>query len=81
MARSDKLRKRFLTRPRDFSWSEMVRMLKGFGYKEYEGRGSRTFFRGEGLPQIRLHRPHPENTIPMYAMDDVKEVLQSEGLI
>jgi hypothetical protein len=33
MARRDKLLLRFLSKPKDFTWQELVSLLEGFGYR------------------------------------------------
>jgi predicted HTH transcriptional regulator len=81
MSQTEKLKKRFLSLPSDFTWEELSRMLRDLGYVEAEGSGSRKCFRGEGLPQLRLHKPHPRNEIKGYAMKQVKKLLEDEGLL
>lgn len=81
MASSEKLMHRFRSQPSDFKWNEMVRLLRHLGYTEYDGSGSRKCFRGEGLPQIRLHRPHPKPIMPKYAVKQVFELLNEAELI
>ena len=83
MARRDKLIARLKTRPKDFTWEELVRVLEGVGYTEAKaGRtgGSRRRFVHPTAPAIALHRPHPGNIVKMYVIDDVLRVLTEEGL-
>ena len=57
MARQDKLLARFRRRPADFTWDELVRLLRGFGYEvESKGRtsGSRVRFARPGYPPVNL---------------------------
>jgi hypothetical protein len=47
MTQSDKLKKRFLSKPKDFSWIELRKLLCGLGYEEtHAGKtsGSRVRF-------------------------------------
>lgn len=81
MSKSDKLIERFKTRPSDFQWSEMERMLRGLGYSMANGSGSRRTFSGAGLPKIKLHEPHPSPVVKQYVLDQVKELLEREALI
>ena len=85
MSKEEKLLKRFLTRPKDFTYEELGRMLKGFGYLEsQQGKtsGSRVAFYNAGLNHlIRLHKPHPGNELKMYQIDLVREELEGKGLI
>jgi hypothetical protein len=81
MSRSDRLIERFKSRPADFEWTEMERMLKGLGYRVKNGDGSRRTFSGDGLPKIKLHEPHPSPVVKQYVLDQVRELLESERLI
>lgn len=84
MSRQDKLVARLKTRPRDFTWDELARLLDGLGYAEIRtGKtgGSRRRFVHPEAPAITLHRPHPGNILKMYVVDAVLETLSEEGLI
>ncbi|HXZ68593.1 MAG TPA: type II toxin-antitoxin system HicA family toxin [Alphaproteobacteria bacterium] len=82
MAGVDKLVERFKRCPADFTWNELVRLLGQFGYVETKkSGGSRRKFKCEGLPSISLHKPHPGSIVKKYALEDVREVLESAGLI
>jgi predicted RNA binding protein YcfA (HicA-like mRNA interferase family) len=81
MSRIEKLKDRLRSRPRDFTWSELVRLLSAYGYKEVDGRGSRKCFDGKGLPRIRLHAPHPGNELKGYQVDYIVELLKQNGLL
>jgi len=81
MSKADKLVERFKEIPADFTWDELTKLLRSLGYEEKKGKGSRRKFRGEGLPSINLHEPHPENTVKKYALRQVLETLESEGLL
>ena len=57
MSRFDKLIARFKSRPKDFAWNELVRMLNAFGYSEVptgKTGGSRRQFRCDGRKTIDL---------------------------
>lgn len=84
MTRKDKLIARLKARPRDFTWEELVRLLEGLGYREQKGGktgGSRRRFSHATAPIISLHKPHPDNIVKMYVIDEVTRVLTEEGLI
>ena len=84
MTRRDKLIRRFRSRPKDFAWEELVRLLAGVGYVEVRTDttgGSRRRFVHPDAPAISLHRPHPGNIVKMYAIDDVLRLLTEEKLI
>jgi len=85
MSRTDKLLKRFLARPVDFTLDEMRGLLGGFGYRELrtgQTAGSRiAFINPESGHIIRLHRPHPGNLMKRYQMDLIEETLRAKGII
>jgi len=85
MRRKDKLIKRLLSRPKDFTYDELVTFLKFVGYEEVNaGRtsGSRRAFISEVNGHIiRLHKPHPGNVIRIYQIDLIISELRKEKLI
>ena len=84
MGTKEKLRKRFLAMPSDFTFEEMQRLLEGYGYeRSNKGKtsGSRIVFRNEEKRPIMLHKPHPGNIVKEYAMKQVLDELQEAGYI
>ena len=78
MSRKDKLLKRFLSRPSDFHYDEMVRLLKYYEFYEVstgKTSGSRVKFENKERVPIMLHKPHPTGLMKMYQLKQVKEVL------
>lgn len=84
MGRVDKLIARFKSRPKDFSWDELLRLLTALGYREVKtgkSDGSRRKFVHDSAPTIALHKPHPGNIVKSYVIDYVLETLIAEKLI
>ncbi|MGQ0532004.1 MAG: type II toxin-antitoxin system HicA family toxin [Caulobacteraceae bacterium] len=81
MAGIDKLTERFKAVPSDFTWDELTRLLARFGYAEQKRKGSRRKFKGDRLPTLILHEPHPGRILRQYALRYVKETLENEGLL
>ncbi len=85
MSKQQKLLERFLSRPCDFGYDELKKMLSGFNYTECrKGKtsGSRVAFINETTRHIiRLHRPHPRNILKFYQLKDIEEALRKEGFI
>lgn len=85
MSRLEKLLKRFLSRPADFTYSELDRMLKSLGYEAISTghtAGSRVaFYRPITGHIVRLHRPHPQPILKRYQIDQLIEELKREGLL
>ncbi len=84
MTKQDKILQRFLSKPRDFIWDELVKMLAGFGYevlKSGKTGGSRVKFVHDTLPPIFLHKPHPAKVLKRYQIEQIEGLLRNEGLI
>jgi hypothetical protein len=85
MSREEKLLERFMTRPKDFTYSELRRLLHSLGYEESsQGKtsGSRVaFIEPKSKHIIRLHKPHPGNELKLYQIDQTKDELSGRGLI
>lgn len=81
MSKKDKLTKRFLSKPKDFSWDELVQLLNFYGYQEAKtGKtsGSRVKFINQERQIIKTHKPHPKNIIKNYVLNEIKEKLNLE---
>ncbi len=85
MSRKEKIIARFLSRPRDFTYDELVSILKIYGYEEVRtGRttgSARAFVRGPSGHIIRLHKPHPENVLRLYQIDLIILELKKQNLL
>lgn len=85
MSRQEKLLKRFLNQPKDFTYEETVSLLNAFEFYEIKiGKtsGSRVRFRNETLQkEFRMHKPHPHNILKQYQLNDIKALLQDCKLI
>lgn len=84
MTQSDKLKKRFLSKPKDFSWIELTRLLDILGYEETQAgktSGSRVRFVHELHPPISLHKPHPRFTLKEYQLKQIIEALREREQI
>jgi len=82
MTKQEKLLNRLISRPKDFTYNELIRLLRGSGYKELQGSGSRVVFRNEVIKHtIKLHRPHPGNVLKRYQIDLIIQELKLKNLI
>jgi hypothetical protein len=81
MTSHEKLRARVKSCPSDLTWNELTRLLGALGYDERTGAGSRRKFRGEGLPALNLHAPHPGKIVKAYMVREVVGILEGEGLL
>ena len=84
MGTKEKLRKRFLRMPSDFTFDEMQHLLESYGYERRDkGRtsGSRVIFKNGDKRPIMLHKPHPSNILKEYTMKQVYNDLKEAGFI
>jgi hypothetical protein len=85
MSKEEKLIKRLLTRPNDFTYNELRSLLSHLGYVESQSgktSGSRVAFINENDKHIiRLHKPHPGNELKNYQLEQVIEELKARSLI
>lgn len=84
MSTFEKLLDRFLLKPKDFTYSELTRLLKHFGYRVFtKGKtsGSKVVFINEKKDIIRLHKPHPGNELKGYQIDYIYDELRKKGLL
>jgi hypothetical protein len=85
MSKEEKLIKRFLSRPKDFTYDELRKLLNGLGYiEDQKGKtsGSRVAFINQSSKHlISLHKPHPSNVLKMYQLDLVRTELEEKGLL
>jgi predicted RNA binding protein YcfA (HicA-like mRNA interferase family) len=79
-----KLLARLLSKPKDVTWGELVKVLAGFGFKQITGGkagGSRVRFIHRSYPPVILVKPHPQPIIKRYILDNVIDLLRQEKLI
>ncbi|MFO7669815.1 MAG: type II toxin-antitoxin system HicA family toxin [Bacteroidales bacterium] len=82
MTKAIKLFNRFLSRPKDFTYNELVRLLSSMVYKEQKGSGSRVVFNNKEIKHnIKLHKPHPDNVLKRYQIDLIIQELKMKNLI
>ncbi len=85
MSKTDKLLQRFLSKPKDFTFEELRKLLKIFGYEEAKtGKtsGSRAaFYNAELDDMIKFHRPHPSQIIKQCYLRDIERQLKDKEAI
>ena len=84
MAKIEKLIARLLTKPKDFTWDELVKILNHFGYSELQKGmtgGSRRKFTDDAGGLVILHEPHPKNILKRYQIDLIIALLKEGGKI
>lgn len=84
MGTKEKLIERFKMQPTDFTFDELEKLLKIFGYeKSNKGKtsGSRVVYKNVDKRPIMIHKPHPGNVIKGYAMKQIYMDLKESGFI
>jgi hypothetical protein len=84
LSKKEKLVRRLLLRPADFTFDELTTLLSSLGYSmETAGKtsGSRVVFTDKDGNYIRLHKPHPRNILKLYQIDDIAANLTERGLL
>ncbi|MCF8359626.1 MAG: type II toxin-antitoxin system HicA family toxin [Prolixibacteraceae bacterium] len=80
MTKAEKLLTRFLSRPSDFSYSELKTLMGILGYIEEQCSGARVCFKTKDH-KIKLHKPHPGNILKHYQIKYIIEKLKEERII
>ncbi|MBQ7916430.1 MAG: type II toxin-antitoxin system HicA family toxin [Firmicutes bacterium] len=84
MGQKEKLIQKLKSRPKDFTFEEVEKLLGYFSYScSNKGRssGSRVMFTSEKYPPILLHKPHPQKELRGYQIKQIIEILEREGLL
>ena len=85
MSKADKLLQRFLSKPKDFTFDELRKLLKSLGYKEVKAgktSGSRvSFYNAELHDMIKFHKPHPSQIMRQCYLRDIEQQLRDKGVL
>lgn len=82
MSRQQKAIARLQSVPGDFTWDELVVVLRHFDYELKKNDGSRrSFVHSTSGVRISLHEPHPQNIVKKYALRLVIDHLKEQGLL
>lgn len=84
MGKKEKLIQRLKSRPKDFTFDEAETVLGYLSYSRSDkGKtsGSRVAFTSENHPAIFMHKPHPNNELKAYQVQQLLEILRQEELI
>lgn len=82
MSQIEKLVERFLSIPNDLTYTELVRVLSYFGYKEFNRgntSGSAVRFVDENKNIINMHKPHPQKIVKRCAIKYAIAKLREDG--
>lgn len=83
MSKEEKLMNRFLSFPTDFSYGELKAVLKIFGFKAVKtgktGGSWVRFSNPETGEKFTAHKPHPNNTVKRYVLEELYDLLKKGG--
>lgn len=85
MSKEEKLISRLLMVPSDFTINEITTLLKRLGF-ELSNKGNTSgsriaFVHNKNKDIIRLHKPHPKNTLGKATLKDVIQFLKEKNYI
>jgi hypothetical protein len=85
MSRHEKLKEKLLRLPGNFTYLEMVTLLRGFGYNEEARKrssGSAVMFHNKDSDdKIMFHKPHPGKELKKYILKMIIEKLKSNKML
>jgi hypothetical protein len=85
MARSEKLLRRLLDSPTDFTFGELETLLSGLGFRLSNAGGTSgsavRFINSKTGQIIRLHKPHPSPVLKQYLVKFIIEELKQGGYL
>jgi hypothetical protein len=83
VSKKSKLISRLRGRPKDFTWDEACTLMRQCGFKLESGSGGsgRMFTHQTTRQRVRLHEPHPQNTLLSYMLKELIEALKDAGEI
>lgn len=84
MSQIEKLLLRFMGKSKDFTWNELLLVLRFYGYEELSpGKtgGSRVKFADYQKRIISLHKPHPTPIVKSYVIEQIITTLKENGKI
>ncbi len=82
MSKQEKALRRLASKPKDFTWDELVTLLAALGFTLEKGGGSgRKFVQPKTGAILFIHQPHPEKTLKTYQVKDAISILKREGFL
>jgi hypothetical protein len=80
MSKHQKAPQRLLSKPADFTWSELKSLMDAFGYEmKVTGGSSRKFVRLEAV--FAIHEPQPHKVLKAYQVREAIAFFKQEGHI
>ena len=84
MSKKEKMIKRLLSKPKDFTFEELVTLMGLLGYEKVNAgktSGSAVKFSNSSGHPLFIHRPHPGNILKEYHIRNILKEFEEEGLL
>ena len=85
MSKVEKLTERLKTKPKDFTWDELVKLLHNLDFEDVDngktGGSRRKFYNRTRNVTINLHKPHPSPYIKGYMLQQIIAKLTEEKIL
>ena len=84
MSKIEKIVLKFKSKPSDFTFDELIKLLRYYGYSlSNKGKtsGSRVIFTNPTHQDICIHRPHKRNYLLQYQINIIEKILNAEKLL
>ena len=81
MSKRGKAIERLLSKPKDFTWDELIAVMTACGYElKTTGGSGRKFIHPTG-GTLFIHQPHPSNVLKAYQVKEVILELTERGFL
>ncbi len=82
MSKQEKALLRLRSKPKDFTWQELMTLMTSLSFAlEKAGGSGRKFVRAQTSAVLFIHEPHPDKTLKAYQVKDVLDILKREGFL
>jgi hypothetical protein len=82
MSKQEKLLRRIASKPKDFTWSELVSLMTALGFDMEKSSGSgRKFILERTGAVLFIHEPHPAKLLKPYQVKDAIDLLERTGIL
>jgi ribosomal protein L24E len=82
MSKQEKALLRLRSKPKDFTWQELMTLMTSLSFAlEKAGGSGRKFVRAQTGAVLFIHEPHPDKTLKAYQVKDVLDILKREGFL
>ena len=82
MSKHTKALRRLASTPTDYTWAELVSLMKSLGYEVVQAGGSgRKFILPKTGSTLFMHEPHPRKVLKVYQVRDAVHHLQKDGFL